>query len=48
MHKVASWDCPAFGDTGKRDRAGNREIKVVGGADSEISEELDVLDAVGS
>lgn len=48
VHEVASRNGPAFDKSRQRHGTGNREVKVVGGADGEVGEEFDVLDAVGS
>jgi hypothetical protein len=48
VHEVASRDGPAFDDTGQRHGSGNGEVEVIRGADGEVGEEFDVLDAVGS
>jgi hypothetical protein len=48
VHKVASGYSPAFDDARERHRSGHGEVEVVSGTDSEVCEELDVADTVGS
>lgn len=48
VHEVASRNGPAFDEARQRHGTGDREVKVVGGTDGEVGEELDILDAVGS
>jgi len=46
MHKVASRDGPAFDHARKRHGAGNGKVKIIGGADGEVGEELHISNAV--
>jgi hypothetical protein len=48
VYEVTASHGPAFGDTGERHGAGDREVEVVGGTNCKIGEKLQVLHAVGS
>lgn len=48
VHKVASWDGPAFDETRQWHGTGNGQVEIISGTDGEVGKELDILDAVGS
>lgn len=48
MHETSSGDGPALDDAREGDGAVGGQTEIVGGAEGEVGEELEVADAVGS